>query len=150
MFPAFRVVSSFVLCFGLLGCGYAAHVEAEATKTAKAEVDECTRLYPNEAQRPVTPRANCIWDARIKAARVVAEHGYRHLDLEELLRAKILLLAEQYDAGKMTEAQYRLQKAEAVTDYKSELMKRNNGAAIAAAASSPVICTPVGNAVACF
>ena len=86
----------------------------------------------------------------MKAARVEAEHGYRHLDLEQLLRAKILLLAEQYDAGKMTEAQYRLEKAQAVTDYKSELMKRDNGAAIAAAASSPVTCTTIGNTVTCF
>jgi hypothetical protein len=148
MFQAFRVLSGSLLCFGLLGCGYAAHVEA--TDTAKAEIDACKQLYPNETQRPVTPRVNCILDARMKAARVKAEYGHRHLDLDELLRAKALLLAEQYDARKMTEAQYRLEKAQAVTDYKSEVMKRNNGAAIAEAASSPVTCTTVGNTVTCF
>jgi len=78
MFQAFRVLSGFLLCFGLLGCGYAAHVER-----AKTEI-ECEQLYPNETQ--VIPRANCIQDARMKAARVEAEHGHRHLDPEELLR----------------------------------------------------------------
>jgi|SRR5271157_828361 len=79
MFQAFRVLSGFLLCFGLLGCGYAAHVER-----AKTEI-ECEQLYPNETQ--VIPRANCIRDATMKAARVEPEHGRRHLDREELLRA---------------------------------------------------------------
>ena len=46
MFQAFRVISGLLLCFVLLGCGYAAYVEAK--KTAKAEIDECRQLYPNE------------------------------------------------------------------------------------------------------
>ncbi len=78
MFQAFRVLSGFLLCFGLLGCGYAAHVER-----AKTEI-ECEQLYPNETQ--VLPRANCIRDASMKAARVEAENGRRHPGREELLR----------------------------------------------------------------
>ena len=75
MFQALRVLGGFLLCFGLLGCGYAAHVER-----AKTEI-ECERLYPNEAQ--VIPRANCIRDASMKADPVEAEHRRRR---EELLR----------------------------------------------------------------
>ena len=70
-----------------------------------------------------------------------------------LVLAKILVIAEQYDAGKLTEAQFELQKAQAVAEYNSVLAQRQNEAMLATAAmvsSMPKTCTGYGNTVTCF
>ena len=137
----------------LLGCLPAA--VSDAQKLRETEIEECHRLYPNP--RPVLPRMKCIGDALVKVARVAAQYGYKNLDLDELLRAKMVLLAERYDAGKMTEAEFQAEKAQIASTHETQVLQRQNSQAMvvaaqqqAAAASGPVSCTRVGNTTTCF
>ena len=168
MLQMIRITSVLGLILTLSGCGLAMQAEekkvrGQAAAIRDAELADCYRKYPDDVKRPVTPRVNCIWDARMKFARLGALHGYRHLDLEEVFRAKIFLLAEQYDSGNMSEAQYRLEKAQAESDFKSKVMQRENSAAMVAAAeeqataaslatisaSRPLTCSTYGNTTTC-
>ncbi len=163
MFQPFRaVIAAAALSSILPNCGYVA--QQEASRAAEAEIGECVRLYPNQTQRPVTPRVKCIWDARMKYARAGLEHGYHNADLDELAQARVLLLAQSYDAGQITEAQYHVQLAETMVNHNTQAMHRNNGAAMAAAAqqeaeaatsmalsaSKPVTCTRTSSVATCY
>jgi hypothetical protein len=135
-----------------------------AAAAMETELNACRGLYPNENQRPVMPRMRCMTDAWIKFSRAGQGLWTRHLDLDELLRAKALALAEEYDAGKLTEAQFVLQKAQAITDHNSQIAQRENSAKMVAAAqeqasaasmqaiasTAPRTCAVVGNVVNCF
>ncbi|MGO9460685.1 MAG: hypothetical protein ACLPWS_04030 [Rhodomicrobium sp.] len=155
-------VLRFLICaafsIALFGCGLARQAEMErsvedAKKVMQAEIAECERLYPSKTQRPVTPRIRCMKDARTKLAEVALGLGDKNYDQHMLVLAKLLVIAEQYDAGKLTEAQFELQKAQAIAEYNSVLAQRQNDNMIATAAmvaSMPKTCTGYGNTVTCF
>jgi len=159
----------FALCAALLtslfGSGLARQAEMqkaseEAKQVMQAEIAECERLYPNKTQRPVTPRVRCLTDAGMRYAQAGVNFGNKNIDLDRLMRAKLLVVAEEYDAGKMTEAQFDLQKAQVVAEHNSAVAQRQNSAAMVDAArlqaiaamdaNSPKTCAGYGNTVTCF
>ena len=104
MFAAPRAAFGCALVCMTLGC--VPQGVSDSSKLLDSEVAECRRLYPDAEQRPVLPRVKCIGEATVKAARVNAQYGYKNIDLDELARAQMILLAERYDAGKMTTSEY--------------------------------------------
>lgn len=162
MFVIHRVALCCALSCSLLGC--VPQAIKDLTKMLDSELEECRRLYPNPDQRPVSPRMKCIGDATVKSSRVEAKYGYKNLDLDELVRAQMVLLAERYDAGKITETEYQVEKAKIRTAYETQILQRQNSQAMVAAAqeqaaaassqaiaaSRPVSCTIIGHTASCF
>jgi hypothetical protein len=164
--------------FGLLGavlvlvggCGLAKQIqinkEAEAAKKAQAaQIAECERLFPDRLRKPVTPRVKCFNEANLSYHMAYARSvGNPYLDLVRLMTAQMLLIAEKYDAGGLTEAQFEVAKATAQSDYASKVADRKNASAMvgaaqtqadaaqrrAIAASMPVTCNRYGNSVTCY
>jgi hypothetical protein len=153
----------------LSGCGLAARQAAreEIQKTAQAERDECNRLYPDKHRRPVMPRVRCISSALLKEwvgydrVRLPA-YEVAQLDLVRLMSSRVIVAAERYDNGRLTEAEYDAEVAAAVADYNSHLFQRQqmadqtsaaqsaaSSAAIAASNSSASVIAPMPRSPVC-
>jgi hypothetical protein len=143
-----------------------------AQQTRDAATASCERSYPDKHRKPVTPRVKCFNEARLDYAQAHERSvGNPALDLEQLVSAQMLAIAERYDAGKLTVAQYEAEKAAAIANYSSAVLQRRQGAAMVRAAqdeaaaarqqaaaaaqqainsSMPTTCSRVGNTVTCY
>lgn len=137
-------------CGVLAGCGGNKLVE-EARSRQDAEIAHCERTLP---AKPATPRFKCIAAALNKFHEAVNDPN---LDLARQTGARVVVAAERFDAGKITQAELDLERTTAVSAYHSELAKRrnealmaNSAAAQADAANSPRTCVRNGNVVNCF
>lgn len=168
----------------LPACGLAhqAKIQKDAD-SAQAEADraasECERLHPDKNRKPVTPRTQCFNDARLNYGLAMDRSiGNLNLDLFRLSNARMLVVAERFDSGKTTVAQFELEKAEAQANFNDQIAARHNSATIAAAAqqqaaaasqqataaseqsinsavtaatsTKPVSCSRIGNTVTCY
>ena len=136
-----------------------------ATKAQAAQIAECERLYPDRLRKPVTPRVKCFNEANLSYHTAYDRSvGNPYLDLARLMTAQMLFVAEKYDAGGLSEAQFEVAKATVQSDYASKVAERGNASAMvgaaqiqadaaqrrAIAASMPVTCNRYGNSVTCY
>jgi hypothetical protein len=168
MFALLRAAFGCTFAFIAAGCVSQAGNDTarlrEISALSDSEIQECKRLYPDPNARPVSPRVKCIGDATVRAARAAAKIGYKNVDLDELASAQMILLAEQFDAGKMTEAEYDVEQAKIISARRTQSLQRQNSQAMvsaaqaqasaasaqAIAASKPVNCTTIGSTTTCY
>lgn len=148
------------------GCGWALQAQLQkeietAGKAHVAETADCERLYPDKYRKPTTPRIKCFNEANLKQTSRINPNN---VDLAKALAAEMLAIAEQYDAGRLTPAQYEAAKTRTFSDYTTRAMQRQNGVAMAEAAQQqaaaasmqayganrPRTCNTWGNTVTCY
>ena len=99
-----RLSVCLVLVGMLSGCGLANQVASQQEwKRFELAIQECDRQFPHKTQRPVMPRVRCLdgaWEAHAMQA------APRDRDLLKRFMASRLILAERYDRGDLTEAQF--------------------------------------------
>lgn len=129
---------------------YAKQADA-AQKKFDAALSHCKVEFPIA---PAVPRAKCIGDALANYAR---EIGSEEADLIDVKNARVLVAAEQLDAGRITPIQYNAIIAEASAEENTVAQQRRNNHAVAAAAvqqayaaSQPTTCRRIGNSVTCY
>lgn len=139
-----------LVCGLLAGCAGNKLID-EARSRQDAEIAECERKIP---PKPATPRYKCIASALNKFHESINDP---HADLARQTGARVVVAAERFDAGKITQAELDLERATAVSAYHSEINRRrnealtaNSAAAQADAANSPRTCVRSGNVVNCF
>lgn len=115
-----------VLCGG---CGLAHNMQV--SKMAEEQKAECRRLYPDEHQKPISPRVNCMNDVVIGAAK-----GDANADIVNVFAAKRMVVADKYDRGQLSAVEYDAEMASLVTDATTLAQQRENGAAVATAAAT--------------
>lgn len=143
----------------LSGCGMVQRIEnekrvKEIAAAVDADMDICTNRYPF-GQKTIVSRARCIAAAQRKLTPI-----HPAPDLLEVRSAQFVLLAEQWEAGKITQSQFELQASQANAAMVAEAERRGlarrsvaaqeDSAAAAWRASAPVSCTRSGNTVNCF
>ena len=89
-----------------------------------ADLARCEQLYP-PFRKPVVARVKCINEANMKTV----DKNDPYLDLLRVMATQYVVLAEQYDAGKMTEAQYEAAVSKVASDYRTRALQRQNSAA---------------------
>lgn len=146
----------------LAGCGLAIEARLqEAQKLYEAQVAQCERLYPDRHRKPTQPRVSCFNNANMK----LAEHD-PDIDLTRAMTTQMLVLAERFDAGRSTPAQFEAEKAAVFADYRTRVMQRQNSTAMANAAADQAAaarqqaiaatmpktttCNRFGNTVTCY
>lgn len=125
----------------LTGCGIAQHAQIhqeanDAASRRDASIAACKQQFPDKAAKRIKCSNAAELDYFLAMERSVGHPG---IDLVHLMHAKRLELAEQYDAGKLTEAQYKVAVAQVATDINSQLQARMNNAAVANAAQRQAI-----------
>ncbi len=118
----------------LAGCAMQAlNQENERFAVARGE---CSRQFPDELKRPIVPGLRCRQQASRAHFTSLARLGQENdLDLVELVLTRILMAAEKYDAGQLTEGQYLAERAQAIADAASQRQVRLNGRQVANAAT---------------
>jgi hypothetical protein len=131
-------------------------------------------LLVDRSVAAVTDVADCIV-ILVKGEKVFEGHRAKNrsiggpiLDLAEVLAAQMIVIAERYDSGKLTVAEFESEKASAVANFNSQAIARENSAAMVNAAQSqalaaqqqarqqairaavPTTCTSLGNTVTCY
>jgi hypothetical protein len=126
----------------------------EAQKTYETQVAACERMYPERHRKPTLPRVKCFNEANMK----LAEQD-RDIDLVRVMTTQMLVLAERFDAGRLTEAQFEAEKAAVFADYRTRVLQREDSATIADASRQQAIaasmprtttCNRFGNTVTCY
>jgi hypothetical protein len=150
-----RILAVFVGLLVLSGCGIARQQEAQdrlnkASADTHAATEACDQSFPKQ-QNLAVKRARCIADATAPMRQVIA-----YPDLYDQETANRNLLAERWQAGKITQAEYEAQFFQMHSQIMAEFQRRNlaNRAIgaqelAASAAASPVICTHVGTSTIC-
>ena len=162
-----------VLC-GLLiftGCGLSRSAQKETgienkepaiTRQNNEAIDQCQKLYPGPHRKPVLPRIKCFNDATL--AYYTAFAGNPWSALVRVFTARMVAIAEKYDVGQISEAQFDFEKEQAITNFTSQVMQRpaakvDAAPAETAAASKPAVatvlpkqmtCVPTFNSVNCY
>lgn len=151
-----RLMFVVALLATLPGCGAIQNYQngqrlAEAKAQFDAAMSRCESGFPSA--KPMTPRAKCFATARIEYMEQVSNNG----DLVRQMNARMVALAERFDAGKVTTTQWEAEHADIVVAYETQVRQRGNEAAMANAAvmsayaaNAPRSCTKVGNTVNCF
>jgi hypothetical protein len=150
-----RFIVVAALCAALAGCGLARQQEAQQQRDAavagiKAGIEECNQRFPKE-QKTAVVRSHCLADATAP---------YRSLwsfpDLYDQEASGRNMLAEKWQKGQITQAEYEFQFSQMHSQIESEGQRRNLAGrsvnaqeATAAAANSPTICNRVGNTTIC-
>ncbi len=108
-----------LIVFTLAGCGLSGQAQLqeaarEAVEAANLQMDrdlaECQRLYPDRYRKPVTPRMKCVGAARDKNLAVRDRLvGNATLDIFAKQKAQVLLAAQRFDKGEISEAEYKLE-----------------------------------------
>jgi hypothetical protein len=70
-------------------------------------------------------RVKCINEAHMKTV----DKNDPYLDLLRVMATDYVVLAEQYDAGKLTQAQYEAAVAKVAAEYRTRALQRKNSAA---------------------
>lgn len=146
-----------VLVFALLsGCGLVRQKEAQdrfnvAMADVRAGVETCNQSFPKQQQTAVA-RARCIGDATAPIRPLVP-----FPDLLDQETANRNLLAERWQTGKITQAEFEAQFTQMHSQVVAEEQRRqlagrsvNAQEAAAAAALSPTICNRVGSSTICY
>jgi len=147
------------------GCG-PSHQEllrAEVQKVHDTDMVRCTEQHPDRFRKPATLRVKCVNDANIKLA---TDGRDPNIDLVQTLAAHMLAVAERYDDGKLTKAQFDAERTAAFSDFRTRMLQRENSATIADAATRTaaaaqqqaitssiprtVTCNRFGNTVTCY
>jgi hypothetical protein len=133
----------------------------EANRAHEADIAACERQYPDKNRKPATPRVKCFGEANVRQA---TQTRNPDADLVRAMSAEMLVIAEQYDSGRLSEAQYEAAKAKTFSEYTSRAMQRQDNAAMASAAQQqaaaatvqayganrPRTCNTWGNTVTCY
>jgi hypothetical protein len=154
-----------VLC-GLLiltGCGLSRHAQRETAienkeppiaKQNNEAIDQCQKLYPDPHRKPILPRIKCFNDATL--AYYTAFAGNPWSDLVRVFTARMVVIAEKYDVGQISETQFDSEKAQAVANYTVQIMQRPYSTAKvdaaptqAAAASKQAVATVLPKQMTC-
>lgn len=140
----------------LAGCGLVRQKEAQdrfnsAMAEVRAGVETCNQAHPKQQQTAVA-RARCIGDATAPIRSLVP-----FPDLLDQETANRNLLAERWQAGKITQAEFEAQFTQMHSQVVAEEQRRqlagrsvNAQEAAAAAALSPTICNRVGSSTICY
>jgi hypothetical protein len=103
-------------------------MSAYRTRALKPQLDadlaQCEQRYP-PYRKPMVARVKCINEAHMKTV----DKNDPYLDLLRVMATQYVVLAEQYDAGKLTEAQYEAAVSKVAADYKTHALQRQNSAA---------------------
>ena len=146
-----------VVTIALTGCGLAQRAETKKqAEAANAEMrtaaETCDQKFPRGQQHTAVSRARCVGDA-IKIIRSYTDYP----DLLDQQIATRNLLAERWQSGKITQAQFdaesaQLQSSLVAEDERRKLAVRAVTAQedVVSAARAPVSCTRFGNTVNCF
>jgi hypothetical protein len=118
-----------VLC-GLLiltGCGLSRQTTIENKEPAIAQqnneaIDQCQKLYPDPHRKPALSRIKCFNDATL--AYYTAFPGNPWSGPVKVFTVRMVAIAEKYDAGQISEAQFDFEKEQAVANYTSQVMQR--------------------------
>lgn len=118
----------------LAGCGLARNAElekrlAEADRTRAAEEAKCDQAHPQP--RPVTPRMQCTSTAYLNW---LESTGNPNLTLFRASIAQRLVIAERYDKGQISEAEYNAEAAKLDLAADTAIRQRNESAAMVSAA----------------
>jgi hypothetical protein len=162
-----------VLC-GLLiltGCGLSRHAQNEteienkepaiARQNTEA-IDQCQKLHPDPHRKPVLPRIKCFNDATL--AYYTAFAGNPWSALVRVFTARMVVIAEKYDVGQISEAQFDFEKEQAIANYTSQVMQhpaaKVDAAPMQTAAASKqavatvlpkqMTCVPTFHSVSCY
>jgi len=163
----------------LAGCGLARMAEtrekvAAARQALAVDLAACERSYPDHYRKPVMPRMRCLRDAAMRFQASMDQLGLgRDTDLTRAMTSHLVAVAEQYDAGRLSQAQFDAEMAATLADYNSRRLARQNSAHMVTAAraqasaaerqasaaedlvaaarmpSTTVTCMRVGNMVTC-
>ena len=149
-----------LVAFALAGCGPSKlQLEAQAARDAyEAAIAACERSFPDRHRKPVTPRVKCFNEANLN----LAARGDPNVDLVTAMTAQMLVLAERFDGGRFSEARFESEKAVVFANYRTQVLQRENSAAVADAAQAQawaaqqaatprsVTCNRFGNTVTCY
>lgn len=111
------------------GCGLAHNIQV--SKMLEEQKAACRRLYPDEHQKPVSPRVKCMNDAVARATK-----DDPNIDIANVFAAKRMVVADKYDKGQMSAVEYDAEMAVLASEATTSFQQRHNGAAIATAATT--------------
>jgi hypothetical protein len=153
-----RILGIVVLCAALVGCGLSQQAQLEKQRTAVVSeateaIAQCNETY-KKVQATAVARAKCIGDASL---RVRAFSSAPDLFDQEVAGRNAL--AEKWQKGQITQAEYEFQFTQLHSQLESEGQRRalatrsvNAQEATATAAlmsTGPVICNKVGTTTIC-
>jgi hypothetical protein len=163
--PGGRPLSRKLVLCGLLiltGCGLSRHARETAgenkvpviTKQNNEAIDQCQKLYPDPHRKPALPRIKCFNDATLAYYAAFADNPWS--DLAREFTARMVVIAKKYDVGQISETQFDVEKAQAVAKYTSQVIQRENNAAVlnaaptqASAASKQTLATVLPKQMTC-
>lgn len=118
-----------LLAVVLAGCG-PSKLQLEAQEGYETAIAACERSYPHRHRKPVVPRVKCFNEANLN----LAARGDPNIDLVTAMTAQMLVLAERFDAGRFSEAEFESEKAVVFANFRSQLLQRQHNATVAHAA----------------
>jgi hypothetical protein len=125
-----RVGSAMFFIIGLGACAIDNSKFIEAKNDRDADIATCKKTYPDKHTKPVTPRVRCFNEANTR----FSSRGDPNFDLMNAMAAQMLVVAERYDAGHVSDAQYDADRANVFADYRTKVLRRKTDAKIANAA----------------
>lgn len=140
-----RLFVGLTILTGLTGCGHPMHQRAQqealaATAARDLQFAACERSHPDPHARPTRPRVICLNAAELGYHREMARSvGNPFIDLVELAHARRLSASARFDAGKITAADYDVERAQIAADTNSEIASRQNTATTALAAQQQAV-----------
>jgi hypothetical protein len=115
-----------ILC---AGCGLAHEAQLERMLSEKKAT--CQNLFPDPHLKPASQRVKCMNDAVIDVAM-----GDPNADLLRTLAARRLVVAERYDGGQLTAAEFDAEMAALESDANTSAQERQNSSIQANAAAT--------------
>lgn len=128
----------------VIGMVLASAVHAETITDLEREMDrraaKCHELYPVKDQRPVTPRVQCLNQVIIDiSAKADRSDGLNHASLIRAHVAVRLAIADHYDRGDMTFADYEAEIARVGYESHAAFIQADQNAALVGAAQRQAI-----------
>lgn len=157
---AYRTALVVVVAFNVAACGIARRREMEAKVEAlkaqsNAAAQQCLATYPAGTPKIAVARMKCLNDALL-----ILRPLEPFPDLLDLLVTSRAEIAEEYQDGKLTQAQASEKLAEKQSEIAAEEQRRSLAnravvaqegmAAASLSAAGPHSCTRFGNTVSCF
>ena len=138
----------------LFGCGPSQRqLAADITRDYEAALASCERSFPERYKKPVTPRMRCFVAAN--SARAVRENY--HTDLMDAMNAQMLVAAERFDAGRLTETRFEAEKATIYANFEGKMQERDDRKAMvratqaqANAAANAAMAASIPKSVTCY
>jgi hypothetical protein len=162
-----------ILCglLALTGCSLFGHTKSEitpqnkeppATRQNNQAIDQCEKLYPDPRRKPALLRIKCFNEATL--AYYAAFAGNPWSPTVRVLAAQLVEVAEKYDSGQISEAEFDFEKEQAIANFTAQVTQRsaakvNAPSTQTGAASSQLVatllpkqmtCVPTSNGVSCY